>query len=176
MYLVGQQTLLLQTEGVCSVQLQQQSSRSHISLTNCKTIIKRYIQARFRRSKKAKWMSFVTKAECNIFSLWGMLGLLIKTFQHSYPLQGLKGHSDEYWHFKHLKKKMQSRAPFSSASTVRVPCAEALQRTRVRLLSPASYLSLPVSCHIFSCSINKAIKSPKKYLRKKKMQSNPSIV
>ena len=60
-----------------------------------------------------------------------------------------------------------SGAPFSSVGRARVPCAEALQRTwvplpaRVPLLRVTPPLSPPVSCHIFSCTINKTIKGQK---------------
>ena len=57
--------------------------------------------------------------------------------------------------------------PFSSVGRARVPCAEALQRTWVRLPARVPLLcvtpppSHPVSCHSFSCTVNKAMKRPK---------------
>ena len=72
----------------------------------------------------------------------------------------------------HIKTWVEFRVLFSSVGRARVPCAVALQRTRVwlpawvLLLRVTPALSLLVSWHIFSCSINKAIKGPKKYFKK----------
>ena len=66
---------------------------------------------------------------------------------------------------------MLSGAPFSTVGRARAPCAKALQWTLVRLpawvplLRVTPPLSPPVSCHIFSWPINKAIKSQKNILK-----------
>ena len=77
---------------------------------------------------------------------------------------------------ENVLKTNYNGAPFSSVGRSRVPCAEALQRTWVRLptwvplLCVTPPLSLPVSCHIFSCSVNKAIK--KILFDEKRLRSN----
>ena len=54
-------------------------------------------------------------------------------------------------------------APFGSVGRARVPCAEALQRTWVRLPAwvPLLRVTLSLSCHIFSCSIIRGQKERK---------------
>ena len=67
-----------------------------------------------------------------------------------------------------LKMKVPG-APFSSVGRARAPCAEALQWTRVRLPAriPLLRVTLPLSCHVFSFSINKAMKGQKQNIKKK---------
>ena len=69
-----------------------------------------------------------------------------------------------------------SEVLLSSVGRVGVPFAEALERTRVQLLAwvpllRVTPLSFPVI--LFSCTINKAIKRPKKYFKKRKVY-NPA--
>ena len=67
-------------------------------------------------------------------------------------------------------KKVKIGVAFSSLGRAGIPCTlSSLQWTRVRvlvwgpLLHVTSPLSQPVSCHVFSCSINKSQKA-KKYI------------